>query len=206
MIEFFKKYIDVNTAKLIATAIISIVFAIYITNKKSLVVYYGEPVNFKFETLCLDSLQDEKYDLGSFIPKKIKYLAIHCSGSPEGKDYTIFQIKDWFVQRGWSKPGYQKIIHLNGETDILQPLNDDNLIQYNELVNGVQGYNSSTISICYIGGVDIFGNPKDTRTYPQKRVLEFWIKYYKEKYPWIIVQGHTDFPNVLKACPSFKVK
>ena len=84
MIEFFKKYIDVNTAKLIATAIISIVFAIYITNKKSLVVYYGEPVNIKFETLCLDSLQDEKYDLGSFIPKKIKYLAIHCSGSPEG--------------------------------------------------------------------------------------------------------------------------
>jgi N-acetylmuramoyl-L-alanine amidase len=72
--------------------------------------------------------------------------------------------------------------------------------------NGVKGFNSETINISYIGGVDEKNNPKDTRTDAQKATLLRLLKELKTKFPKTIIQGHRDFPNVKKACPSFDAK
>jgi N-acetyl-anhydromuramyl-L-alanine amidase AmpD len=68
-------------------------------------------------------------------------------------------------------------------------------------------HNTGNIGICYIGGMDVdMKAPKDTRTALQKTSLITLVKDYKLRYPGIVVQGHRDWPNVNKACPSFDVK
>jgi N-acetyl-anhydromuramyl-L-alanine amidase AmpD len=66
--------------------------------------------------------------------------------------------------------------------------------------------NTGNIGICYVGGVARDGGtPKDTRTPEQRKTLRTLIRTYQDRYPGIIVQGHRDWPNVHKACPSFDV-
>ncbi|MCC2978819.1 N-acetylmuramoyl-L-alanine amidase [Sphingomonas sp. IC4-52] len=71
----------------------------------------------------------------------------------------------------------------------------------------VAGHNSTTIGICYIGGVAADGRaPKDTRTPAQKAALLQLLGELKRRYPKADVRGHRDFPKVAKACPSFDAK
>ena len=95
-------------------------------------------------------------------------------------------------------PGYHYIIKNNGAVVQLLP---EHLIS-----NGVAGYNSNSIHICYIGGIDAAGKPKDTRTPYQKNALIVALKILRRRYPKAVIQGHHDFPNVAKACPSFDAK
>jgi N-acetylmuramoyl-L-alanine amidase len=80
------------------------------------------------------------------------------------------------------------------------------LAKYEEITNGVKGYNSTSIHFSYIGGIDATGKPKDTRTPKQKESLLYLIKQAKKQFPNAIVQGHKDFKGVAKACPSFEAK
>lgn len=75
-----------------------------------------------------------------------------------------------------------------------------------KIANGVLGYNEVCIHISYIGGVDSKGNPVDNRTPEQKAATVVLLNKLRNKYPTAIIQGHRDFPNVHKACPSFDVK
>jgi N-acetylmuramoyl-L-alanine amidase len=72
--------------------------------------------------------------------------------------------------------------------------------------NGVQGYNATSIHICYKGGL----NGVDTRTEEQKETLEMLVKQMKAKFPDAEIKGHRDFLVKGKAgwkeCPSFDVK
>ena len=78
----------------------------------------------------------------------------------------------------------------------------------NEVANGVKGYNKESIHISYIGGVSKEGRPEDNRTAVQKEAILLCIKeaieWSDNKCP--IIQGHRDFHNVKKACPSFDAK
>lgn len=131
---------------------------------------------------------------------------IHCSATPEGKDYTVEQIKNWFTARGWKHPGYREITHLDGRISVLQDYNFNSTIENFEITNGARGWNGETIHLCYIGGVekDDVTKPKDTRTKDQKRSLEAQVLRYIYLYPWIQVMGHYQVSN--KACPSFDVQ
>ena len=95
-------------------------------------------------------------------------------------------------------PGYHFIIKPDGEIV--------NLLPIEQVSNGVQGFNSQIINISYIGGVDSKNVPLDTRTPQQKASLLKLLKELKQKFPTAIIQGHKDFPNVKKACPSFDAK
>lgn len=148
---------------------------------------------------------EENFSFSEFRSKRVEYLIIHCTASQATVDHS----KNWYLdffknKRGWSRPGYHMIISPGGRKDILIPFDNDGYVQYNELANGVAGYNSISIHISYQGGIDRYGNPKDTRTAAQKKVLEEEIKKIKLKFPWIKVRGHNDFAK--KACPSFDAK
>jgi len=121
-------------------------------------------------------------------------IIIHCSATPEGKEFDVEDIRRWHKNRGWRDVGYHFVITLDGtvqEGRSIKPF-----------VNGAHtiGHNRS-IGICYIGGVDEDMQPKDTRTPEQKRALRELIYELKNDYPEATVYGHRNF--AAKACPSF---
>ena len=126
--------------------------------------------------------------------RNIKELIVHCSATPEGKDFTVADIKKWHLQRGFSDIGYHYVIYRDGTVHKGR----------DESISGAHclGHNTISIGICYIGGVASDGKtPKDTRTDAQKKALIGLLKELKRKYPKAVVHSHKDFAN--KACPSF---
>lgn len=129
--------------------------------------------------------------------RTIKYIAIHCTATQQSA--TIESIKNyWKNNLGWKNAGYHIIVKPDGSAVELMPID--------KISNGVKGFNSVSINISYVGGVDIKNKPLDNRTDAQKVTLLTLIRRYKEIFPDAIVQGHRDFPNVKKDCPSFDVK
>jgi len=129
--------------------------------------------------------------------REIKYIVVHCTATPQTAKVANI-VNYWKNNLGWKSPGYHILIDAEG---ILNRLQNDNLP-----TNGVAGYNSNSLHVSYIGGVDAKGNPSDNRTDAQKQSLLKVLKEWKQKYPKATIQGHKDFPNVKKACPSFDAK
>lgn len=139
-------------------------------------------------------------------------IVIHCTATPEGKDYTREQILDWFRLppprgKGWKYPGYHMVVHLNGSLETLLPIPEDGILRNGSMANGAKGYNSNSIHIAYIGGVMSDGHtPKDTRTRAQRSALQNVVIACRGKYGPLPVYGHRDLPGVNKACPSFDAR
>lgn len=129
--------------------------------------------------------------------RAIKYLAVHCTATSQTVSISAIQ-SYWKNQLGWKMPGYHFIIKPDGQIVSLLPIE--------QVSNGVQGFNSQTINISYIGGVDAKNVPVDNRTPQQKATLLKLLRELKQKFPTVLIQGHRDFPNVKKACPSFDAK
>ena len=130
----------------------------------------------------------------------IKFLTIHCTATPEGRDNTAAEVTKWDVER-FGQPSYHLVIELDGE--VVRTLADN--------VRGAHTgrRNTGNIGLSYVGGTESFnagGKPKDTRTYAQKVAMAKVVREYIAKYPGIKVLGHRDWPGVAKACPSFDVK
>ena len=129
--------------------------------------------------------------------RTIKYIAVHCTATTQKTSISAIQ-SYWKNQLGWKMPGYHFIVLPDGTAVQLLPIE--------EVSNGVKGFNSVLINIAYLGGVDAKNNPLDNRTPQQKATLLELLKKYKKLFPKAIIQGHRDFPNVKKACPSFDAK
>ena len=67
----------------------------------------------------------------------------------------------------------------------------------------VKHYNQHSIGICYEGGLDKDGKPKDTRTPEQKATLVALLRSLREDYPEAVILGHRDIPGVRKDWPCF---
>lgn len=126
----------------------------------------------------------------------VKYLTIHCAATPEGRHVDAATISAW-DQAKFGQTSYHHVIELDGKD--VRTLRDDQKGAH------VGKNNTGNIGICYVGGVDVHGNPKDTRTPAQKTTLLTLIRTYKGRYPDIKILGHRDWPGVAKACPSFSV-
>ncbi|MBC8053743.1 MAG: N-acetylmuramoyl-L-alanine amidase [Sphingobacteriaceae bacterium] len=128
--------------------------------------------------------------------RKIDYIVLHCTASPQSQ--TVESIKQyWKKVLGWKKPGYHYIIRPDGIAI--------NLLPIEEVSNGVAGFNSNSIHISNIGGVDAKGNPVDNRTSGQIITTIELLTVFKKKFPSAKIKGHNEFPGVKKACPSFSV-
>jgi N-acetylmuramoyl-L-alanine amidase len=129
--------------------------------------------------------------------RTIKYLVVHCTATPQTTNVESIQ-RHWRERLGWKASGYHKIVKANGE--VITLATDE------QVCNGVAGYNSASLHVSYIGGVDSRGNAFDNRTQGQKDAISQVLHAWKQKYPSAIIQGHRDFPKVNKACPSFNAK
>lgn len=142
--------------------------------------------------------------------KKLKYLVIHCTATPEGREVTSDDIRQWHLSpppkgRGWHQVGYSAMVHINGTIEQLVDNNDDDFVDPWEVTNGAAGYNSVSRHIVYVGGLDINGNAKDTRTPAQMAAMRDFVKEFHEKHPAVQIIGHHDLNNA-KDCPCFDVK
>ena len=129
--------------------------------------------------------------------REVKFLAVHCTATPQTATVSSIQ-SYWRNILKWKMPGYHFIIKPDGE--VVQ------LLEIEKVSNGVKGFNSVSINISYIGGVDGQNKPIDNRTPAQKKALLDLLKKLKKQFPKAVIQGHRDFPEVKKACPSFNAK
>ena len=64
-------------------------------------------------------------------------------------------------------------------------------------------HNAHSIGVCYEGGLDIRGQPDDTRTEAQKASLRRLLTDLHRRYPRALIVGHHDL-NPKKDCPCIE--
>ena len=129
--------------------------------------------------------------------RNINKIIIHCSATPEGKNFTVKQIDACHRQRGFNGIGYHFVIYLDGSVHVGRALAKAGA--------HCKGYNAYSVGVCYIGGVATDGKtPKDTRTDAQKASLVKLITELRQQFPNASVHGHREFAN--KACPCFDAR
>lgn len=129
-------------------------------------------------------------------------IILHCTATPEGEDYTVEQVRQMHLARGFSDIGYHYLIGRDGTVRAGRP----------EAIVGAhcKGHNTRSIGVSYVGGCPVRTTPdwdkigKDTRTPAQKIALARLVKELCRRYPGATVHGHNEF--AAKACPSFNVK
>lgn len=130
--------------------------------------------------------------------RKIVEIIVHCTATPEGRDYSIETIRKWHLERGWKDIGYHYVVHPDGVIEAGRP--------EAQVGSHVAGHNTGTLGIVYVGGVATDNKTaKDTRTSEQRASLLDLAKALIAKYPTIKkVTGHNQY--AAKACPSFDVR
>lgn len=142
--------------------------------------------------------------------KTLKYLVIHCTATPEGREVKASDIRAWHTApppagRGWKQVGYTDMLHLDGEWERLQQNNEDGVVDAFEITNGAVGYNDKARHIVYAGGVAADGRtPKDTRTAAQRQSLAEYVRKFHSEHFAVRIIGHNEI--AAKACPSFDVQ
>lgn len=137
--------------------------------------------------------------------RKIKRIFIHCTAGSQKQ--TVADLRAEFKRKGWKNPGYHYVISPDGA--ITQLLDEQ------QVSNGVKGYNQTSINVAYIGGIDSNGKAIDNRTEAQKASLIRLLKELRGRYPKAQILGHRDIsPDTnhngkvdswerIKECPCF---
>lgn len=146
------------------------------------------------------------------MPKKLTYLILHCTATPEGRAVTPADIKHWHLDpvpqgRGWKQVGYSDMILLNGTVVSLVPYDNDDEVEPWEITNGVAGINAMSRHIVYVGGTEKgnINKAKDTRTQAQRQSMALYCKRVVASYPAIKIAGHYQFDPNKPYCPGFDV-
>lgn len=140
--------------------------------------------------------------------RQIKHIFVHCTAGSQKQ--TVEDLMAEFKAKGWHAPGYHYVIAPDGKVT--------KLLDTDKVSNGVKGYNSNSINVAYIGGIDENGRPKDTRTFEQKKALLQLLKWLKVEHFGADIMGHRDISpdkngngivdpwERIKECPCFDAK
>lgn len=132
----------------------------------------------------------------------IRFLTIHCSGSPARRGDTAAIVCKW-DQAKFHQNSYHWIVDESGKKTRCLPDSEKGAHVLNR--------NTGNIGVCYIGGIRPGGDPNarkdqiDTRTPEQRKALREIVAMYKKENPGLIVRGHRDWPGALRQCPCFDV-
>lgn len=140
--------------------------------------------------------------------RNIKYIVVHCTAGMQNE--SIEDLIKGFRLRGWNNNGYHIVVDGNGTSHYITPLD--------KIANGVQGHNSDSIHVSYMGGVaKVKGKliTVDNRTDAQKATLVKELTTLKKLHPNAMILGHRDLsPDLnhngiiepkewVKQCPCF---
>ncbi len=143
--------------------------------------------------------------------RTINYIVVHCSATREDRPFTVEALRAAHLGRGFSDIGYHYYIRRDGTVVNTRPL---------ALAGAhVKGYNKYSIGICYEGGLDARGCPKDTRTPEQRAALRLLVHQLLRRFRGNVrVCGHRDLSpdrngdgvvepeEWVKVCPCFEVE
>lgn len=130
--------------------------------------------------------------------REINRVILHCSATREGEDISAATIRTWHTSppRNWSDIGYHYVVRLDGTIESGRPITKPGA--------HVRGHNKDSIGICYVGGLDASGHPKNTMTPEQrlsiKRLCRALVIALNQP---LDLHGHREYSS--KACPSFEV-
>lgn len=139
----------------------------------------------------------------------IKRIVVHCTATREGQSVNAATIRQWHLKQGWSDIGYHYVILLDGRVEKGRA---DNLVG-----SHVKGWNTGSLAIVYVGGLDKDGKAKDTRTMAQKKAMKDLIAKLAAQHKVTRIVGHRDLSpdkdgdgvvekhEWLKDCPCFDV-
>ena len=123
----------------------------------------------------------------------ITLIIVHCSAVRPDQNSSAAQIDSYHRKKGWKFGiGYHYVIRRDGEIEPGRP----------EWMVGAHcvNHNAHSIGVCYEGGLDIRGQPADTRTEAQKTSMRRLLEELHGRYPRAVIVGHRDL-NPHKACP-----
>ena len=127
--------------------------------------------------------------------RKIDKIILHCTATPEGREVTVADVTAWHKERGFRTIGYHYLVYLDGT--VVRGRREE------EIGAHCLGQNAGSIGVCYVGGLDSRGKPKDTRTADQRVALRNLVEGLQRRYPHATLHGHNEF--AAKACPCFKI-
>lgn len=130
--------------------------------------------------------------------KGTDFIVVHCAASQPLPSIDAKTIDRWHRQRGFLMIGYHFVIKTDGT---IEKGRDVDAVGAH-----VEGFNSRSIGICLVGGVDSAGKSQNNFTPSQFASLQELLKELREMHPKAVIQGHRDFPKVAKDCPCFDVK
>lgn len=140
--------------------------------------------------------------------RRIERIFVHCTAGSQKQ--TVEDLKAEFKRKGWKNPGYHYVVMPDGKVESLLP--------EDSISNGVQGFNSTSVNVAYVGGIDAEGKGVDNRTPEQKKSLKTILSQLKKKYPDAEIMGHRDISpdkngngivdpwERIKECPVFDAK
>lgn len=127
--------------------------------------------------------------------RKIDKIIVHCTATPAGREVTVADVRAWHKARGFRTIGYHYLVYLDGTVHAGR--------RESEVGAHCLGQNARSIGVCYVGGLDAAGQPRDTRTAAQRRALRELVGSLRRRYPNATVHGHREF--AAKACPCFDI-
>ena len=128
--------------------------------------------------------------------RQITLIILHCSAVRPDQTSSAAQIDTWHRRRRFKLGiGYHYVVRRDGQIEPGRP----------EYMVGAHclNHNAHSIGVCYEGGLDIRGQPADTRTAEQKASLRRLIADLHRRYPRALIVGHRDL-NPQKDCTSIE--
>ena len=128
--------------------------------------------------------------------RTITLIVIHCSAVRPDQTSSAAQIDEWHRRDNhWLRIGYHYVVRRNGKVEQGRP----------EYMVGAHclHHNAHSIGVCYEGGLDIRGQPDDTRTPAQKAAMRQLLEDLHRRYPRAVILGHNDL-DPTRDCPGYK--
>ena len=123
-------------------------------------------------------------------------IFVHCSATQPSQDIGVDTIRMWHKQQGWLDVGYHFIIKRNGFVEEGRPVD--------VVGSHVKDWNSRSVGVCLVGGIDSKGQFEANFTSAQMQALRELLKVLKSHYPQADIKAHHDVAP--KACPSFDLQ
>jgi len=141
-------------------------------------------------------MKNQELNPTAYTPRRILYIVVHCTATRVDQPFSEADLLACHLERGFRTIGYHLYITTDGVVHHTRP--------FSEIGAHARGFNLNSIGVCYEGGLDCDGQPKDTRTAKQRETLKLVIDELKSLFPDAKVVGHYQLSaNIHKACPCF---
>ncbi len=139
--------------------------------------------------------------------KTTEMIVVHVTATPPSADIGAEEVDRMHRARGWSGIGYHFVIRRDGR---IEKGREEAAIGAH-----VAGFNSHSLGVAMVGGVDASGKPEHNATPAQMEALEGLLRELVGRYPDARICGHRDLSpdrdhdglvepwEHLKACPCF---